>query len=378
MCSEAFHYSINTMICNLARFPSNPSRSSRGARRAISTLRGGGKKDSLPCSMILLEAAADVVRSSTCLRRERLTPRGGVKRPRTTSSTSSMLSMSSTTPAVAMTKIETWHEKGKKSNKAKQQRPFMFRSRGAHHPGGWEQDHPSLLSSTVHTERAIRGSAAAANKRGCIAASSYSNATDGADEAEAMAADEAVISLPPSPPPMHALRASRPGLPTKSPSSVDKQTPETTQTLPKSLDVGPCGMVSSVCGSAARHHVVGEHFIFQSNKSDAAVAGEGAIDSKEGDSAKVVRMESEPCLPKEGTSSRSPDAARHNIKPDDRQVDEGGQRSGRGVVNSGWRRQLPLEGAAREHFLTTMTRSDDACQSVREDLVRYMEGVRAK
>lgn len=337
-----------------------------------------------------------------------------------------------TTLGVAMSKVATWHEKEKISEKVKHQQLSLFRSRGAHHAGVLEQHLPSLLSSIAHTEHVIRGSAAVANQIGHAASSSFSAVVGGVDEAGAMAADEAVISLPPSPPTMRAVRANRPGL-SASPPSVDRQQLDTTRTAPNLLNVGPCGTASSVCGSTAGHRVVGGHIAYQPNKSNAAVVVEveerhhcdgngddpttlsnepllpneadprlpssqkkarklqrqmqGTIHSRGEYCVQTVRLESEDGLPEEGTASRkqpllsivsSPDATLHKVKIDDTQVEEGGQQSGRSVVEFRRHQRLPLEGVARKRFLTTMRRSDDAGQSVRDDLVRYMEGVRAK
>lgn len=345
-----------------------------------------------------------------------------------------------TTPGMAMSKVATWHEKEKSSEKVKHQHSSLFRSRGAHHAGVLEQHPPSLLSSIAHTEHVIRGSAAVANKISHAAGSSFLAVVDGVDEAGAMAADEAVISLPPSPPTMRAVRANRPGL-SASPPSVDKQQLDKTRTAPNSLNVGPCGTASSVCDSTAEHHVVGGHIAYRPNKSDAAVVVEveeryhcggngddpttlsyvpflpkeadprlpssqknagmlqrqvqGTIHLREENCVQAVRLESEDGLPEECKASRkkplglgypkpllsivsNPDATLPKVKMDDTQVEEGGQQSGRSVVEFRRHQRFPLEGMARKRFLTTMRRSDDAGQSVREDLVRYMEGVRAK
>lgn len=318
--------------------------------------------------MILLDEAH--AKTRTTYSQEPVSPRGG-KRPRTTSSISAPAPAVSAAAAAAADSVNPTEAALLKQDKSGQHQTPLFRLR-RHLHSKVQDAAPSSRANTL-TRRTSLASTNAAPAAARVSLNSVDTRDDTAGEAEAMVADEERSSPPTSP---HHSQGG----------NYSRERP--TATLAGEADSKKVGhsiemFTAQVDGAAAYHGLVdcggnppsapaygpppyGED---PSSPSFARAKGtrqDGEEDRLEGthqDDASSPRAGV--ALPKADQESRAREAnhARQESAPLLALISEGPPRS---------------RGASRENFLSSMSVSDDACKRVREDLSRYMEGVRKR
>ena len=328
--------------------------------------RGEGRqRDRLPSSMILLDETH--AKTRTTYSREPISPRGG-KRPRTTSSISE--SAAAAAAAAAADSVIPTEAALLEHDKSGHQTP-LFRLRRHLGSKGLDGLPPSRAVTT--TRRTTLASTNAALTATRLSPNPVDKQGDTSGEAEAMVADEERSSPPTSP---HRLRGgnySR-GWPTSS--SVDEADSKKVET---SIGV----LTSRVDGAAAYHNVV--------NCGGSSPTAPAYEKPQRGQGlwppvfARVkVAQQDEGSYRQEGThqgDAGSPAAgvtlpqADQESRATEKQLARQEKAPLLSLTSEGPPSSL---GASRGNFLSSMSTSDDACKRVREDLSRYMEGVRKR
>ena len=323
------------------------------------SFRGGGcQRDCLPSSMILLDEAH--AKTRTTYSQEPVSPRGG-KRPRTASSISESAAAAAAAAAAAGSVKPTITALIEQDKSGQHQMP-LFRLRRHLGSEGLDASLPNRAAATTRMTSLVNTNVAPTAAR--LSSNPVDTRDDTSGEAEAMVADEERSSPPTSP---HHSRGSSysGGRPTAE--GVDSKKEENsigmfTSQVDGTVN-GGCNSPSAPAYEPLPYGRDPSPFLFARTE----VTRHNEI---------VARLEGthqdEACSPRAGVTlpqadqeSRAREAlhARHERTP---------------LLATGSEGPPPLLGASRDHFLSTMSVSDDACKRVREDLSRYMEGVRKR